>query len=653
MSCLCCQGFGPVRDDDHDAHDHDREHGCGHTGDGGHHSHGSAGSWRALWREGPLRGAVFYAGALQTAAVTGRFWPQWEAVAFCVAMVVGLFPVARRALADARSGNPFSIETLMTVAAVGAVAIGAVAEAATVVLLFLFGEILESLAAGRAQAGIERLVALVPQTARLEEGEKTREVAASSLVPGQIVVAGAGERITADGVVIDGMSAVDESPLTGESQPKTRALGDMVYAGTISGDGVLRLKVTAAAADNAIARVVRLVREAQTRKAPVARVIERFARIYTPFVVATGLVVAVLPPLLAGQDWSTWIYRGLAVLLIGCPCALVISTPAALASALASGAARGLLIKGGAVLETLARVDSVAFDKTGTLTEGRPSVTDVVALAGDRDEILGLAAGLSQNSTHPMARAILAAAEAEAIIPHMVEGLTALPGRGVSGTIDAADLFLGAVDAGEAPAARLLADAGKTVSLLSRNGVPIGLIAVIDTPRGDVMEGVARLKAMGIRIVMLTGDSAAAAAPLAQRLGIEVHAGLLPEDKMAAVCTLQEKGACVAKVGDGINDAPALAMADVGIAFGGGTDVALETADAASLHEHVGDVAALIDLARRAMATIHQNIAMAVGLKLVFLVTTVIGVTGLWPAVLADTGATVLVTANALRLLRR
>ncbi|WP_337998138.1 heavy metal translocating P-type ATPase [Oleispirillum naphthae] len=648
MSCLCCQGYGPTRDEDvccggpEDGHDHGHDHG-----------HGGSGTLAALWREGTLREAVVYAAALQAAAVAGRLWPAAGGWPFVAAMAVGLYPVLRRVLAELRRGNPFSIEMLMTISAVGAVAIGAVGEAATVVLLFLVGEILESLAAGRAQAGIERLVALVPQTALLEEEGGTRSVAAASLTPGQVIVAGAGERIAADGEVIDGMSGVDESPLTGESRPKPKGPGDAVYAGTVNGEGVLRLRVTADASDNAIARVVRLVREAQARKAPVQRIVERFARVYTPCVVAAGAAVAVLPPLLAGADWTTWIYRGLAVLLIGCPCALVISTPAALAAALASGAGRGLLIKGGAVLESLARADAVAFDKTGTLTRGRPAVAEVAALAGSRAEVLALAAGLSLGSTHPMARAVLAAAAAEGVAPAAVADLAALPGRGVSGRVDGVEAFFGAPGADAPAAAQTLAEGGRTVSLVRKGGDILGLIAAADEAREDAAAGVAALKAIGARVVMLTGDVPAAAAALADSLGIEARAGLLPEDKLAAVREMQAQGAHVVKVGDGINDAPALAAADVGIAFGGGTDVALETADAASLHGHVGDVAAMILLARRAMATIRQNVALAIGLKLAFLVTTVLGITGLWPAVLADTGATVLVTANALRLLRR
>ncbi len=660
MSCLCCQGFTTPKEEDcgrghdphgDDHHDHDHDHGCGCGHDHGHAVAGE-GALAALWRDGPGKAAVFAAVAVQAAVVAGRLWPSVGDWPLLLAMAASLGPVARRGFAAARGGNPFSIEALMTVAAVGAAVIGAVAEAATVVLLFLLGECLESLAAGRAQAGIRRLAALVPRTALREASGGVETVDAADLAPGDVIVIGAGERIAADGTVIGGDSAVDESPLTGESLPVAKGTDDPVYAGTVNGEGTLRVRVAAAASESAISRVVALVREAQAAKAPVERVIARFARIYTPAVVGVASAVAVLPPLLAGQPWEDWIYRGLALLLIGCPCALVISTPAALASALAAGAGRGLLIKSGAAVEALARVDTVAFDKTGTLTRGRPRVTDVVPLVAGRAEILSLAAGLALGSSHPMARAVAARAAEDGVAAAQAEAVTAIPGRGLTGRVAGAEVgFLAAGEDDET--VRPLRAEGKTVSVLWRGGVALGAVAARDDLRADAAAGVARLKSLGARVLMLTGDSPQAAEPLAREIGVEARARLLPEDKLGAVRALQNAGARVAVVGDGINDAPALAAADVGIAMGGGTDVALETADAASLHGHVADVGEMIGLARRAMATIRANILIALGLKSLFLITTVAGVTGLWPAVLADTGATVLVTANALRLLRR
>ncbi|MEE7478780.1 MULTISPECIES: heavy metal translocating P-type ATPase [Methylobacterium] len=612
------------------------------------------------WRTPKALLAFACGAALVLAYAVGHAAPETERWAFLAAMAVGLMPIARRALSATRHGTPFSIEMLMTIAAVGATLIGATEEAATVVFLFLVGEVLEGVAAGRARASIRGLTGLVPDTALLEGEGTTEQVPAASLRVGSTVLVRPGDRLPADGTVVDGESAVDEAPVTGESLPRRKAVGDAVFAGTINGDGALRLRVTAAARDNTIARVVRLVEEAQEAKAPTERLIDRFSKIYTPAVVAVAALVAVAPPLVAGASWGEWVYKGLAILLIGCPCALVISTPAAIAAGLSAGARRGLLIKGGAVLERLATVTTVAFDKTGTLTEGKPVVTDVVTFGRPERDVLSLAGALESGSSHPLARAVLAkAAEAGAPVPPAF-GATALGGKGVAGKVGGLDLFLGspreaAVRSAFSPEQEARVSAlnaeGKTVAALVVNGALAGLLAMRDEARADARAGVDRLAAAGVGAVMLTGDNARTAQAVAGALGIKARAELLPEDKQRIVRELQAGGAVVAKVGDGINDAPALAAADVGIAMGGGTDVALETADAAVLHGRVADVGRMVELSRRTLANIRTNIAIALGLKAVFLVTTVLGVTGLWPAILADTGATVLVTANALRLL--
>ncbi|MFK8253941.1 heavy metal translocating P-type ATPase [Ancylobacter terrae] len=670
----------------HDHHDHDdhghADHGPVGTGSGhdhaGHahdarpaaapaaavpglhgHDHGPTdGPW---WRSPKGRLTLACGAALVVAYAIGRIWPGLDLWVFTAAMLVGLVPIARRAVMAARVGTPFSIEMLMTIAAVGAVIIGAGEEGAVVVFLFLVGELLEGVAAGRARASIRALGDLVPKTALLVEGAGTREVPAQTLAPGQTILVRPGDRIPADGVILDGASAIDEAPVTGESVPVAKAAGDTVFAGTVNADGALRVRVTAGAQDNTIARVIALVEEAQESKAPTERFIDRFARWYTPAVVVVAALVAVLPPLLFGASWDEWIYKGLALLLIGCPCALVISVPAAVAASLSAGARRGLLIKGGAVLENLRGIDTVAFDKTGTLTEGKPKVTDILAFARPEGDVLRLAAALETGSSHPLALAILARAAAQGIALPAVSDAKAIGGEGVSGTIDGAPAFLGSARAAaarapldEAQAERLasLAGAGKSVAVLVVDGIAAGALALRDEPRTDAQDSLARLKAAGLRLVMLTGDNVRAAQAIGERLGIEVRAELMPADKQAIVRELQASGAKVAKVGDGINDAPALAAADIGIAMGGGTDVALETADAAILHGRIGDVGAMIALSTRTMANIRQNITIALGLKAVFLVTTIAGITGLWPAILADTGATVLVTANALRLLR-
>jgi Cd2+/Zn2+-exporting ATPase len=407
--------------------------------------------------------------------------------------------------------------------------------------------------------------------------------------------------------------------------------------------------------------VVGLVAEAQESTSPSDRLIDRFSHIYPPGVLVFAALVAVTPPLLFGGTWSEWIYKGLAVLLIGCPCALVISTPAAIAAGLSAGARRGLLMKGGAVLETLGKITAIAFDKTGTLTAGKPVVTDVVAGTRDASALLTLAAALETGSSHPLALAILARAEADEITAPPASATQAIAGEGVEGEVGGERIFLGSPQAAarrapispaqDAAIAALNAE-GKTVSVLVAAGGVAGFLAMRDEARPDAVQGLADLKARGIRTVMLTGDNRRTAEAVAAGLGIEPRAELLPQDKLVIVKALQAEGLVVAKVGDGINDAPALAQADVGIAMGGGTDVALETADAAVLRGRVRDIPDMIALSRGVMGNIRQNITIALGLKAVFLVTTVIGVTGLWPAILADTGATVLVTANAMRLLR-
>lgn len=598
-------------------------------------------------------------------------FPAYGAWAFAAAVVIGVFPFVRKALALAMSGSPFSIETLMSVAALGALVIGEAEEAAAVVFLFSIGELLESVAAGRARAGIRALAALVPKTAVLLDAQgMQREVPAASLEVNDQVLVRPGDRVPADGVIIHGSSSLDESPVTGESVPRARTAGEIVFAGSINVDGVLRIRVEKTAADNTIARIIQLVEQAQVSRAPTARFIEHFSRYYTPAVMALAALVVILPPLAMGGDWSTWLYRGLALLLIACPCALVLSTPAAIASGLAAGTRRGLLIKGGSALETIGQVKTVAFDKTGTLTEGRPRVTDVAAFIQgsvnrstepSTDEVLALFASVESGSSHPLAKAIVAHAEAAGIrIPAAMDA-SATAGKAVHATVAGRALAIGSPTyAAEAATLSVTQQAqiealqseGKTVSVLfdEHSREALGLVALRDEPRDDAQAGVALLRAMGVRPVMLTGDNRRTAQAIADQLGMEWEAELLPEDKLSLIHQMK-LDVKVAMVGDGINDAPALATADVGIAMGGGTDVAIETADAALLNSRVTDVAHLVALSRATVANIHQNVIFALGLKGLFLVTTVLGITGLWIAVLADTGATALVTLNALRLL--
>lgn len=581
--------------------------------------------------------------------------------AFIAACLIGVAPVARRAFSALQAGMPFTIEMLMTIAAVGALFIGAAEEAALVVFLFAVGEVLEGVAANKARDGIRALANLIPKTALVEENGTTREVAADTLRIGQRVLVRPGDRIPADGEIVEGTSGVDDSPVTGESMPVTKGPGDAVFAGSINTEAALRVQVTKAAEDNTIARIIKLVEEAETSRAPTERFIDKFSRIYMPAIVGVSLLVVLVPPLAFGQAWDTWIYRGLALLLIGCPCALVISVPASIASSLSAGARRGLLMKGGAVIEATAKVTKVAFDKTGTLTHGRPVVTDVIAFDGVTEaELLAVAAGVENGSSHPLAIAILNRAKEAGIAALPSREAKAIIGKGVEAIVGDAKAWVAsprhATDAVALDGLGLrrttqLEEEGKTAVVIYRELRGLGIIAMRDEPRVDAVKAVQQLKALGVGSVILTGDNERTAAAIAGGMGMEFRADMMPEDKLNFIKTMAEGGG-VMMIGDGINDAPALKQASVGVAMGSGTDVALETADAAILRDKVTDVPGLIRLSRATMSNIRQNVTIALGLKAVFLVTTVMGMTGLWIAILADTGATVLVTLNALRLLR-
>ncbi|QEW20346.1 Lead, cadmium, zinc and mercury-transporting ATPase [Marinibacterium anthonyi] len=659
---------------DHDHADHDHDHVKGDDkgpssakADSGHgspgHVHDDPADRGKAWYQTNKGRLVIFTGALLVLAwgfelLTSADYGYW---AFTLACVIGVAPVAKRAFEAVRLGQPFTIESLMTIAAIGALFIGAAEEAALVVFLFAVGEVLEGVAAGKARDGIRALANLVPKTALLEIDGKTREVPADQLEVGQRVLVRPGDRIPADGEIAEGTSGIDESPVTGESVPVTRGPGESVFAGSINTEAALRVTVTKAAADNTIARIIRLVEEAEDARAPTERFIDRFSRWYMPAIVVLAALVILIPPLATGADWNTWIYRGLALLLIGCPCALVISVPASIASTLSSGARKGLLMKGGAVIEAAAKVLAIAFDKTGTLTHGKPKVTDIVPAPGvSESDLLAVAAGVETGSSHPLAQAILRRAEEAGIEALPATDARAIVGKGVEALVGGAKAWVssprhaeesgGIADDQSEIAARLETE-GKTVVAVFRTGQPLGLVALRDEPRNDAAEAMAQLRAMDIAPVILTGDNPRTAEAIAGQLGMEFHASMMPEDKLRLIREMGATGG-VMMIGDGINDAPALKQANVGVAMGSGTDVALETADAAILRDRVVDVPALIRLARAAMANIRQNVALALGLKAVFLVTSVLGLTGLWIAILADTGATVLVTLNALRLLR-
>ncbi|EKI0254993.1 Zn(II)/Cd(II)/Pb(II) translocating P-type ATPase ZntA [Enterobacter asburiae] len=573
-------------------------------------------------------------------------------LAFIATTLVGLFPIARQALRLMKSGSWFAIETLMSVAAIGALFIGATAEAAMVLLLFLIGERLEGWAASRARKGVSALMALKPETATRVVNDTRETVAISTLRPGDVIEVSAGGRLPADGELLTATASFDESALTGESIPVERTVGEKVPAGATSVDRLVQLKVLSEPGDSAIDRILKLIEEAEERRAPVERFIDRFSRIYTPAIMLVALLVTIVPPLFFGAPWEGWIYKGLTLLLIGCPCALVISTPAAITSGLAAAARRGALIKGGAALEQLSQVQQIAFDKTGTLTVGKPQVTGIYPQDISENELLTLAAAVEQGSTHPLAQAIVREAQARGLAIPAATAQRALVGSGIEASVEGKNVLIVAAGHAADPQVEALEKAGQTVVAVMQDGVMKGILALRDTLREDAKEAVAALHQLGMQGVILTGDNPRAAAAIAGELGLEFKAGLLPADKVSAVTELNQH-APLAMVGDGINDAPAMKASTIGIAMGSGTDVALETADAALTHNRLTGLAQTIALARATRANIRQNIGIALGLKGIFLVTTLLGMTGLWLAVLADTGATVLVTANALRLLRR
>ncbi|MEO0889657.1 MAG: heavy metal translocating P-type ATPase, partial [Pseudomonadota bacterium] len=485
-----------------------------------------------------------------------------------------------------------------------------------------------------------------------------QEVPASQLQPGDVIEVAPGGRMPADGLLMTQAASFDESALTGESVPVEHNEGGKIMAGAVVVDKVVQVKVTSRQGENAIDRILHLIEEAESRKAPLERFLDKFSRWYTPLMMLVSLLVIITPPLLFAQPWETWVYRGLALLLIACPCALVISTPAAITSGLAAAAKRGALIKGGAALELLGRVESVAFDKTGTLTQGKPQVTDVVPFDVTEEQLLRLTASIEIGSSHPLAISLVNKAQEQSInIPEAADK-TAQVGSGVTGLVEGKLVQVIAPSKADFPISQqveqqvlALEGQGKTVVIARHDHEVIGLIAWQDTLRQDAQQAVAALKKLGISSVMLTGDNPRSAEAIANQIGLDYKASLLPADKVHYVEEISAQHT-VAMVGDGINDAPAMKASSIGIAMGGGTDVALETADAALTHNRLIELAGMIELSRATLNNIRQNVALALGLKGVFLVTSLLGITGLWVAVLADSGATALVTLNALRLLR-
>ena len=557
-----------------------------------------------------------------------------------------------------------NINFLMSLAVLGAVAIGQWPEAAMVIFLFAIAELIEGMSLNRARNAVHSLMQLAPDVATVQSGSGAwQQVAVAEVAIGDLLRVKPGERIALDGIVKTGQSSVNQAPITGESMPVDKEAGDIVYAGTINERGLLDIAVTANSGNSTLARIVKVIEETQGKQAPTQRFVDQFARYYTPVVVVCAILVALLPPLLLNQPLLDWVYKALVMLVIACPCALVISTPVTVVSGLTAAARRGILVKGGQFLETGYKLKAIAVDKTGTLTMGQPAVTEVVAFAGrSEDEILLLAASLEAGSAHPLAAAILKAGPAASAL-QTVTHFAALHGRGVQGSIAGQTVYLGnarlmqelqvLTPELQATLARLEQQA-YTAMVLAGGGVALGVIAVADVVRPTAAAAIARLDALGVATVMLTGDNALTAQRIGKEVGVKlVQAELLPENKLAAITALQRQFGVVGMVGDGVNDAPALAQADVGFAMGAaGSDTAIETADVALMDDELGKLPEFIVLSRRTRRILVQNISFAIGIKLVFFGLALGGLATLWMAVFADVGASLLVVANGLRLLR-
>ena len=616
---------------------------------------------RAPWWPLALAGAVAFVSEI--ADWMSLPSPLSAALALAAILVCGL-GTYKKGWVAIRNGN-LNINALMSIAVTGAMLLGEWPEAAMVMVLFAIAELIEARSLDRARNAIKGLMQLTPDRVTVQQANGSwQQLAASAVTVGSVVRVRPGERIGLDGEIVSGRSTVNQAPITGESLPVDKSIGDSVFAGTINESGAFEYRVSAAADNTTLARIIHAVEEAQGARAPTQRFVDRFARIYTPVVFAIAVAVAILPPLLMGGSWYDWIYKALVMLVIACPCALVISTPVTIVSGLAAAARHGILIKGGVYLEEGRKLQWLALDKTGTLTHGKPEQTDFECTAAlESEHCRRLAASLAARSDHPVSQALEKAAAADGIELMEVEAFEALPGRGVGGVIDGTRYVLGnhrlVHDLGRcSPAleARLeaLEQAGKSVVVLFDDLQVLALLAVADTVKDSSRAAIDALHRLGVKTVMLTGDNPHTASTIAQQVGIdEARGNQLPEDKLKAVEELAARGT-VGMVGDGINDAPALARADIGFAMGAmGTDAAIETADVALMDDNLSKIATFVRLSQSTHTLLVQNIALALGIKAVFLALTVVGMSTMWMAVFADMGASLLVVGNGLRLLRK
>lgn len=562
----------------------------------------------------------------------------------------------------------FDMNTLMTVAILGAAAIGEWGEGATVVILFAISEALERYSMDKARQSIESLMDIAPKEALIRRGNEEMMVPVDDIQVGDIMIVKPGQKLAMDGIVIKGTSTLNQAAITGESVPVTKTVGDEVFAGTLNEEGLLEVKVTKRVEDTTLSKIIHLVEEAQAERAPSQAFVDRFAKYYTPAIIIFALLLAVIPPLFMGADWSEWIYRGLAVLVVGCPCALVISTPVSIVTAIGNAAKNGVLIKGGIYLEEAGNLKVIAFDKTGTLTKGVPSVTDVVTYNGNENELMTITAAIEKGSQHPLASAIIRKAEEDGLNFNdvSVEEFQSITGKGVKAKVNNEMYYVGSpglfeellpngIQSKIKEQITDLQTQGKTVMVLGTEKEILALIAVADEIRESSKEVIRKLHQVGIeKTVMLTGDNQRTAEAIGKQVGVsDIKADLLPEDKLNFIKELRDKYRSVAMVGDGVNDAPALAASTVGVAMGGaGTDTALETADIALMSDDLSKLPYTIKLSRKALAIIKQNITFSLGIKVLALLLIVPGWLTLWLAIFADMGATLIVTLNSLRLLK-
>ncbi|GEL78601.1 heavy metal translocating P-type ATPase [Tenuibacillus multivorans] len=582
--------------------------------------------------------------------------------AFIASIVVGghqLFLTGFRNLVRLR----FDMNTLMTIAVIGAALIGEWIEGAAVVILFAISEALESYSMDQARNSIQSLMGIAPKTANVIRNGEKQEVNVEDIQINDVVMIKPGEKIPVDGVVVKGETSINQAAITGESVPVYKALDDEVFAGTLNEEGYLEVRTTKLVKDTTLAKIIHLVEEAQNEKAPAQQFVDRFAAYYTPLIMLIALGVAIVPPVFFGLNFETWLYQGLAVLVVGCPCALVVSTPVAIVTAIGSAARNGVLVKGGAYLESLGHIKAIAFDKTGTITQGKPVVQSyrIFDESIQKEEFFGIASALESQSQHPLAKAIIDFTESLTIKQYDINDFQSITGKGITGSINGETYKVGSPSMFDSVSPYIsdevetLQEEGHTVVLMSQNDKVIGLIAIADAVRDVSKNMINKIHGLGMKqSVLLTGDNEKTARSISNQVGVKSFlANLLPKDKQTQIKQLHDEHGRVAMIGDGVNDAPALATADVGIAMGSaGTDTALETADIALMGDDLEKLPFTVRLSRRTLNIIKQNIAFALGLKVLALLLVIPGWLTLWIAILADMGATLLVTLNALRLIR-